>query len=55
MFTIAILIFSVFIIIVAIVFIVIFVIHEISGLIHVLLVDSLLLLVHFDDIKDLAL
>ena len=38
------------IIVVAIVFVVILVTHEIAGLIHVLLVDSLLLLVHFDDI-----
>ena len=43
------------IIVVAIVFVVILVTHEIAGLIHVLLVDSLLLLVHFDDIEDLAL
>jgi hypothetical protein len=43
------------IIIVAIVFVVILITHEIAGLVHVLLVDSLLLLVHLDDIEDLAL
>ena len=38
------------IIIVAIAFVVILVTHEVAGLIHVLLVDPLLLLVHLDDI-----
>ncbi len=43
------------IIIVAIVFVVILVTHDVAGLVHVLLVDSLLLLVHLYDIEDLAL